>query len=312
MRILLAGATGAVGRPLVRQLAAAGHQVLAITRSAGKSASLTEAGADAIVCDVYDRDRLVGLARDLAPEAVIHQLTDLPPAMDPGKIAEIYERNNRVRREGTRNLLDAAAAAGAARFIVQSMGTWYEPVGGPIKAETDALWVNAPEPLGTAVRTVDEMERAVLREAGVGIVLRYGAFYGPGTWYAADGEIARRMRSRGFPIIGRGEGIMSFIHVDDAASAAVAVLAAPASAIYNVADDEPAPGAVWTPAYAEAIGAPKPFSVPAFAARLALGSTLTEWLTTMRGASNAKIKSELRWTPRYPSWRDGFRTLERP
>jgi nucleoside-diphosphate-sugar epimerase len=309
MRILLAGATGAVGRPLVRQLAAAGHQILAITRSPDKTASLTEAGADAIVCDVYDRDRLIGIARDASPDAVIHQLTDLPRAMDPGRLADIYERNNRVRREGTRNLLDAAAGSGAGRFVVQSMATWYEPAGGAIKVETDALWLKAPEPLGAAVRTVDEMERAVLREAGVGVVLRYGAFYGPGTWYASDGEIARRMRGRGFPIIGRGEGVMSFIHVDDAAVAAVAALAAPASVIYNVVDNEPAAASAWTPAYAEAIGAPQPFSVPAFAARLALGSTLTEWLTTLRGASNAKITSELGWNLRYPSWRDGFTTL---
>lgn len=308
MRILLAGATGAVGRPLVRQLTAAGHHVVALTRSPDRLAALNTAGADAIVCDVYDRERLLAAARDAAPDAVIHQLTDLPQAMDPGKLAEIYERNNRVRREGTRNLLDAAAAAGATRFVVQSMGTWYGPAGSPVKAETDPLWVKAPEPLGTAVRTVDEMERTVLREACIGVVLRYGAFYGPGTWYAADGEIARRMRSRGFPIIGRGEGIMSFVHVDDAASAAVAALAAPASAVYNVADDEPAPASVWTPVYAEAIGAPKPFSVPAFAARFALGSALTEWLTTLRGASNAKIKRELGWRPRYESWREGFKT----
>jgi nucleoside-diphosphate-sugar epimerase len=309
MRILLAGATGAVGRPLVRQLAAAGHHVIALTRAADKTAALSAAGAEAIVCDVYDRDHLIAVARDGSPDAVIHQLTDLPQAMDPGKLGGIYERNNRVRREGTRNLLDAAAAAGAQRFVVQSMGTWYEPAGGAIKAETEALWLNAPEPLGTAVRTVDEMERAVLREAGIGVVLRYGAFYGPGTWYAADGEIARRMRSRGFPIIGRGEGVTSFVHIDDAASAAVAALAAAASAVYNVADDEPAPASLWMPAYAEAIGAPKPFSVPAFAARLALGSALTEWLTTLRGASNTKMTRECGWRPRFPSWRDGFRTL---
>ena len=309
MRIFLAGATGAVGRPLVRQLAAAGHQVIAVTRSPAKAAALQQTGADAVVCDVYDRDRLTAAARDASPDAVVHQLTDLPPAMDPGRLAEIYERNNRVRREGTRNLLDAATAAGSARFVVQSMATWYEPVGATVKAETDPLWRNAPEPLGTAVRTVDEMERAVLREAGIGIVLRYGAFYGPGTWYAADGEIARRMRSRGFPIIGHGEGVMSFVHVDDAASAAVAALAAPASAIYNVVDDEPAPASVWTPAYAEAIGAPTPFRVPAFAARLAIGSTLTQWLTTLRGASNTKIKADLGWRLRYQSWREGFRTV---
>jgi nucleoside-diphosphate-sugar epimerase len=308
MRVLLAGSTGAVGRPLVLQLVAAGHRVVGLTRSPDKIAALKNAGAEAEVCDVFDRDRLMAVARAAAPDSVIHQLTDLPSAMDPGRLADIYERNNRVRREGTRNLLDAAASAGARRFVVQSMASWYEPTGGPIKTEVDPLWTNAPEPLGTAVRTVDEMERRVLREAEVGIVLRYGAFYGPRTWYAADGEIARRMHSRGFPIIGRGDGIMSFIHVEDAASAALAALAAPASAIYNVADDEPAAAAVWMPIYAEALSAPKPFSVPAFAARLAIGSTLTEWLTTMRGASSTKLHAEIGWRPQYPSWRDGFTT----
>jgi nucleoside-diphosphate-sugar epimerase len=309
MRVLLAGSTGAVGRPLVSQLVASGHQVVGLTRSPDKIAALKNAGAEAEVCDVFDRDRLIAVARAAAPDAVIHQLTDLPSAMDPGRLADIYERNNRVRREGTRNLLDAAASAGARRFVVQSMASWYQPTGGPIKTEVDPLWTNAPEPLGTAVRTVDEMERMVLHEAGVGVVLRYGAFYGPHTWYAPDGEIARRMRSRGFPVIGRGEGVMSFIHVEDAASAAVMTLAAPASATYNVVDDEPAAASVWTPAYAEALNAPKPFSVPAFAARLAIGSTLTEWLTTMRGASSTKVNAEIGWRPKYTSWRDGFATL---
>lgn len=309
MRILVAGGTGAVGRRLVPLLISQRHQVFVITRSLERVSALCAAGAAAAVCDVYDRRRLLALVRESRAEAVIHQLTDLPRSMDPRKLAATYDRNNRVRREGTRNLLDAAAAAGARRFVVQSMGSWYRPAGGPVKTEADPLWTDAPEPIGAGVRTAIEMEKAVLREVPVGVVLRYGGFYGPGTWYAADADVAGRMRKRAFPIIGRGDGIMSFIHVDDAASAAVAALAARTPATYNVTDDHPAPAREWMPAFAQAVGAPRPFRMPALLAGTALGGALTEWLTTMRGTSNAKIKAELGWRPAYPSWREGFRHL---
>jgi nucleoside-diphosphate-sugar epimerase len=309
VQIFVAGGTGAVGRELLPQLTAAGHHVVAITRSPQKLTQLQLAGADAVACDVFDRDRLVRVLRDARPDAVIHQLTDLPATIDPKHLGEIYARNNRVRSEGTHNLLDAAEAAGVARVIVQSMATWYRPEGGAVKTETDPLWTDAPEPIGTAVRTVVEMEAEVTRRAPIAIVLRYGGFYGPGTWYAPDGEFARRMRSRGFPVIGDGSGIMSFIHVIDAASATVAALRAPRSAVYDVADDEPARASDWVPAYAAAIGAPRPLRVPAFLARFAVGSAVTQWATTMRGASNARIKSELSWQPAITSWREGFKSL---
>jgi len=189
---------------------------------------------------------------------------------------------------------------------VQSMGTWYRPEGGLIKSESDPLWTDAPEPIGEAVRTVAAMETSVMRETPIGVVLRYGGFYGAGTWYAPGGEIARRMKSRGFPIIGDGAGVTSFVHVDDAASAAVRALSARASAIYNVVDDDPAPAAEWIPAYAAAIGAPRPLRVPAFLARLAIGNAMTTWMVTLRGASNAKVAAELGWRPKYRSWRNGI------
>jgi nucleoside-diphosphate-sugar epimerase len=153
------------------------------------------------------------------------------------------------------------------------------------------------------------MEQAVLRGAPAGVVLRYGGLYGPGTWYSSDGDVTTRMRKQAFPIIGRGDGITSFVHVDDAASAAVAALTARASAVYNVVDDEPARAADWIPEYAAAVGGPRPFHLPTLVARVALGRAMTEWMTTMRGASNARIKAALGWRPKYPSWRDGFRHL---
>lgn len=291
---------------MIPQLVAAGHSVVAITRQADKCEQLRRAGATAVVCDVFDAERLNAAVRDAAADAIIHQLTDLPPTMNPRQLNAIYERNNRVRREGTRNLIAAARQTNVGRFVVQSMGTWYRPEGGPIKSESDPLWTDAPEPIGTAVRTVDEMERSVLSEAPIAIVLRYGGFYGAGTWYAADGEIAARVRSRRLPIVGSGKGITSFVHVDDAASAAVAALEARASGTYNIADDEPAAASEWLPVYANALGAQPPRRVPAFLAQFVIGHALTVWVTTMRGASNRAARTALGWRPARPTWRTGF------
>ena len=310
MRIFIAGAAGAVGRPLISQLVARGHDVVAISRSEERAAAVRALGAEAVVGDVFDRERVIDAVQRAAPVAVINQLTDLPASMDMRRLGDTYVRNNRVRREGTRNLLEGARRAGARRFIVQSMASWYRPddgpEGDPIKSEEAPLWTDAPEPIGEAVRTVADMESVVLQDASIGVVLRYGAFYGPGTWYAPDGDIARRIRSRSFPIIGSGAGIMSFVHVNDAASAAVAALGAASAAIYNVVDDEPARASEWVPFYAEVLGAPPPRRVPAWLARLAIGRALTAWLTSMRGASNRKIAAELGWRPAFPAWRDGF------
>jgi len=306
VRVFVAGASGAVGRRLLPQLVAAGHTVVAMTRVPSRTAAMTAAGAETVVGDVFDRDGLLAAVRGAMADAIINQLTDLPTAMNPRQLGAIYERNNRVRREGTRNLIAAAVQTGVTRFVVQSMGTWYRPEGGLIKSESDPLWTDAPEPIGEAVRTVAAMETSVMRETPIGVVLRYGGFYGAGTWYAPGGEIARRMKSRGFPIIGDGAGVTSFVHVDDAASAAVRALSARASAIYNVVDDDPAPAAEWIPAYAAAIGAPRPLRVPAFLARLAIGNAMTTWMVTLRGASNAKVAAELGWRPKYRSWRNGI------
>lgn len=306
MRVFVAGGTGAVGRQIIPRLVAAGHSVVAISRHSEKLDTLRHAGATAVVCDVFDRQRLMAAVRDAAPAAIVHQLTDLPSTMNPRQLEAIYARNDRVRREGTSNLIAAAREANVTRLVVQSMATWYRPDGEAIKTEEDPLWTDAPEPIGTAVRTVAEMESAALREMPVAVILRYGAFYGPGTWYAPDGEIARRMRRRSFPIVAPGNGITSFIHVEDAAAAAIAALGAHTSGVYNVADDEPAAASEWMPVYARAVGAPPPWRVPEFVARLALGRPLTMWITSMRGASNHRAATRLGWRPRYASWREGF------
>ena len=307
MRVFVAGASGAVGRPLVRQLVAAGHAVTGMTRRGDAAAELRADGAEAVVLDVFDQTALESAFETARPEAVVHQLTSLPAVFD-FKDPNLYTATNRVRTEGTRNLIAAARAAGAARFVAQSIAFVYQPVGGWVKDEDAATLHDAPEPFGEALEAVYDLEQQVLDADGMdGLVLRYGFFYGPGTAYAADGHWASEVRKRRFPVIGRGDGMTSFIHVDDAASATVAAVEGGAPGIYNVADDEPAPGRDWIPEYAKAAGARRPFRVPKFIARLVAGPVATGMMTTVRGASNAKAKRELDWEPRYPSWRQGFR-----
>jgi nucleoside-diphosphate-sugar epimerase len=306
MRVFVAGASGVIGRPLVRQLVAAGHEVVGMTsRDSGREAIL-EAGGEAVVCDALDADAVEATVRDARPEVVISQLTRLPKEYDPRKID--YEPTNRVRAEGGRNVIRAAKAAGARRFITQSIAFLYAPEGGMVKDEEARPWTDAPEPFGSGAQATLGHEREALGTSGLeGIVLRYGQFYGPGTYYASDGNIAEQVRRRRFPIVGRGTAVFSFIHVDDAAGATVVALDRGAPGVYNVVDDEPAPLREWLPVYAETLGAKRPFRVPLFFARLAAGSFAAAFASQLRGATNAKAKRELGWQPRYPSWRTGFR-----
>ena len=307
-RVFVAGASGAVGRRLVPLLVEHGHRVTAMTRSRDKLELLRSAGAEPVLCDVFDKPQLERTLQEAHPEVVISQLTDLPrEGIKPRKLSDYYARNDRVRREGTANLLAAAQSAGAARFIGQSIAFWYEPSGPAVKDEDDPLWRSAPAPIGPAVEALEHSEQAVLgAEASDGVVLRYGTFYGPGTWHSPDGDIGRQMRKRQYPIIGLGEGRTSFIHIDDAAAACVAFVDRGSPGVYNVADDEPATANEWMPAFAAAIGAKPPRRVPRWLARLIAGKAIIEWTTTARGASNEKLKRELGWQAKYPSWREGF------
>jgi nucleoside-diphosphate-sugar epimerase len=300
MRVFVAGATGAIGRPLVAQLLAAGHEVTGMTRSPERAEALRRAGAEAAVCDVFDADGVRAAMAAARPEAVVHQLTDLPAAYTNDRAA-LTAGTNRLRREGTRVLLDAARAAGATRFVAQSIAFAYAAEGDWVKDEQ--------APLGGDEAVLDALrahEEAVLEAEG--IVLRYGQLYGPGTWYAPDGSIAEQVRKRRFPIVGSGEARFSFVHVDDAAGATVAAVERGRTGVYNVCDDEPAPMREWLPAYAEALGAKPPRRVPALVARLVAGRATAEDATTLRGASNARARAELGWQPRWGSWRDGFRS----
>jgi nucleoside-diphosphate-sugar epimerase len=274
VKILVAGATGAIGSRLVPLLVQAGHTVAGTTRRAERAQSLRDAGATPLVLDVYDAAELRETVAREAPDAIIHQLTDLS--------AEDFDANGRLRVEGTRNLVEAAKAAGVPMMIAQSIAWAYMPGDAPA-VEGDPLDPTVPPYKGVAA-----LEEAV-RTMPHGIVLRYGALYGPGTWYAPDGAIADRVRNGDMKL---SPAWTSFVHVDDAAAAALAALDWPAGAI-NIVDDEPAQGSEWLPVYAESIGA----SVPGIAPRHAA--------VTGRPVSNAKAR-RLGWKPRYASWRTGF------
>ena len=292
----------------MRQLVQAGHEVSGTTRSESRAGLIREDGGDPVVVDALDRGALLSAVAGARPDAVVHQLTLIPSEINPRKMAEQFEVTDRLRTEGTHNLVDAARAAGARRVIAQSIAFVYRMDGRPdeVKTESDPLMGDdAPQSVRGIAAAVAEMERTVL-DAG-GIVLRYGYFYGPGTSYAAsDGATAQRVRKRGFPIVGDGAGVFPFIHVDDAAAATVAALERGEPGVYNVVDDEPAPLREWMPVYAEAVGAKPPRRVPKLAARIAAGKMAAEGATKMRGVSNEKAKRELGWEPRYPSWRQGF------
>ncbi len=306
MRVFVAGASGAVGRSLVPQLVAAGHEVTGTTRSAQRAELIQATGARPVMCDALNANALRDAVLEAAPEIIVHELTALPKRLD-ARDKRVYEATDRLRRDGTANLLTAARAAGVRRFICQSIAFAYAPGPRPrIMAEDAPLFVTAPRPFGDTVRSVLNMERTVLAADGIdALVLRYGWFYGPGTYFAEDGAIAADVRRRRFPVIGAGDGLFSFIHADDAASATVAAVDRGAPGVYNVVDDEPAPMREWLPAYAETIGAKPPLRIPVWLARIAGGPTAAV-VSRQPGAANAKAKSALGWTPRWPSWRRGF------
>jgi len=306
MRVFVAGATGAVGRPLVPKLVAAGHEVTGMTRSEAKAPEVRAAGADAAVVDVFDVDTLRAAIDSASPEVIVHELTALPDRID-FRNEDTYAATNRLRTEGTRNLIAAAQAAGARRFVSQSIAFAYRMDGERLKTEDDPLLAQAPGAFGSGVRALHEMEEMVLGAGGLdGLVLRYGFFYGPGTYYGEDGTSTQDVRRRRLPVVGGGGGVFSFVHVDDAAEATLAAVERGAPGIYNIADDEPAPMREWVPVFAQAAGAKPPRRVPVWLARFVAGKDVSNFAVALRGASNEKGKRELGWEPAHSSWRSGF------
>lgn len=309
MKVFVAGATGAVGKRLVPLLVASGYDVVAMTRTADKAATLHAIGAEPVVADGLDRDAIMQAVARAEPDVVIHQMTGLTGIKSFKKFDEEFTLTNRLRTEGTDNLLAAARAAGARRFIVQSFGNWnYERTGTELKTEEDPLDPNPPANQRASLEAIRYLEDAVVGAVDIdGIALRYATFYGPGTGFAMDGELVELVRARKLPIVGDGAGVWGFIHMDDAATATVAAIERGAPGVYNIVDDEPAPVSVWLPELARVLGAKPPRRVPVWLGRLAIGEVGVSMMTEIRGPSNAKAKRELGWQPRYASWRDGFR-----
>jgi nucleoside-diphosphate-sugar epimerase len=304
MRVFVAGGTGALGRRLVPQLLARGHEVTATTRSADKAGELAALGARPAVVDGLDGVAVGRAVAEARPDVIVHQMTALAAAPDLRHFDRWFATTNELRTAGTRHLLAAAQASGAERVVAQSFTGWPNArTGGPVKTEDDPL---DPEPAAAqreSMAAIRFLERAVTEAPLTGIVLRYGTFYGPG----ASEPMVELIRKRGMPIVGSGSGVWSFIHLDDAAAATVAAVERGSAGLYNVVDDDPAPVAEWLPHLAAAVGAKPPRRVPVWLARPLAGEVVVRWMTEGRGASNAKAKRELDWRPRWSSWRDGFR-----
>lgn len=308
MHIFLAGATGAIGRSLIPLLVEHGHTVAGTTRSAAKADELRSLGAEPVILDGLDRDAVRAAVAAERPDAVVHQMTALAGLSDMRRLEAAFAQTNRLRTEGLDHLLAAARDAGVERIVAQGYAGWpFARTGGPVKAEGDPLDPDPPRQLRPVLDALRHLERATT--AAGGVVLRYGGFYGPGTGLAPGGEQWDAVRARKFPLVGDAGGVWSFVHIEDAASVTLAALEdyRPGK-VFHAVDDDPAPVREWLPVLARALDAPPPRHVPRWVARL-MGEHLVVMMCESRGASNAKIKRELGWAPRWPTWREGFAAL---
>ncbi len=301
MRVFIAGATGAIGRPLIRRLVADRHTVFGMVRSPDGGAALSDAGAEAVVADALDSASVEDAVMRVRPDVIINELTSLPRHYTPTEMKAAAERDARVRLEGNKNLLAGAQAAGVRRLMVQSAAFWYAP-GDGLADETQPFAFDASPAVAAGSRRYAELEASVLSRSDIeGVALRYGFFYGPGTWFVPEGDIGDQARQQQVPIIGEGEGVSSWVHIEDAAAATVSALDCPSGA-YNLVDDDPSEQCVWLPAFARFCGAPPPPHVTEEQAIQAAGPDAVYYATRLRGASNSKAKQELRFKPRRLEW----------
>jgi nucleoside-diphosphate-sugar epimerase len=308
MRILVAGATGAIGRNLLPRLAAAGHLVFGTTRSDEKTGFIRQLGGEALIADGLDPAAIRRAVECAEPDVIVHEMTHLEGAADLRKFDRTFAVTNRLRTAGTDNLLAAAAGLGIKKFVAQSYCGWpFARVGGAVKSEEDPLDSEPPHELRSSLAAIRHLEEAVTRtRETAGVVLRYGSFYGPDTGLF-DGRFIDEIAHRRVPLIGSGNGWWSFAHIEDAAAAtALAIERGREGNIYNIVDDEPAPAREWLPALAAMLGAKPPRHVPAWLARFLAGEHLVVMMTEARAGSNAKARRELGWQPMHPSWRQGF------
>jgi nucleoside-diphosphate-sugar epimerase len=302
MKVFVAGGTGAIGRPLMAELLTRGHTLVALTRSPDKAQPLVEQGIEPAVADVFDADAVKAVVGRARPEVVIEQLTALPRTYTRQSLSAAAEFNTRLRLEGGANVLAAAQAAGARRYLRQSIGFWAVPGAGLADEQTPLAFEASPAVAADA-RIVTELEHRLLGTHNVeGIALRYGFFYGPGTWFNPDGDVAEQVRRQQFPIVGDGEGVWSWLHIEDAAIATVAAAVQGLPGIYLIADDQPLAVREWLPAFARWLDAPPPPNVSVDDALKTSGADAVYYGTRMRGISNAKAKRELKLEPRPLEW----------
>jgi nucleoside-diphosphate-sugar epimerase len=310
MKVFLAGGSGAIGKRLVPMLVENGHDVVATTTTERKLPMLRELGAEAVVLDVLDSGAVIAAVMRSDPDVVIHEATSLSSmGTSMRNLDKQFAHTNRLRTEGTDNLLEAARAAGARRFVAQSFAGWQnDRKGTMVKTEDDPLDTDPFPHTEETLAGIQHVESVVTGAEDIeGVVLRYGGFYGPGTTIARDGgQHTEAVRKRQFPVVGEGTGVWSLIHIDDAARATLIAAERGKRGVYNITDDDPAPIGEILPVLAESVGAPPPRHVPVWLARILAGKLGVAMMTEMRGSSNAKAKRELGWQPRYASWRDGF------
>jgi nucleoside-diphosphate-sugar epimerase len=302
MKVLVAGATGAIGRQLVSALIAARHEVIGMSGTEQGAQNLREKGVEGVVANALDEKAVLTVIRRVRPDAVIEELTSLPKRYTPEEMKATADRDRTVRLVGGGNVQNAAQAAGTKRYVVQSTGFFYGP-GPGLAAERDALALNASPGIAASVQTYMKIEERVLGSRDLqGVALRYGFFYGLWTYHdPVNGSVSQQVREQAYPVIGSGKGVFSFVHVDDAASATVAALEAEPG-VYNIVDDDPSEMNVWLPAFARFLGAPPPPHITEEEALQAAGADAVYYATRLRGASNAHAKRELGFAPRRLEW----------
>jgi nucleoside-diphosphate-sugar epimerase len=304
MRVFVVGASGALGTRLLKQLIERGHEVIGTYRSPEHAERVTSLGATSVRLDILDAGAVLAAVRQAEPDAIVHQATALAQASFGRSLDRTFAPTNQLRTAGTDALVAAAQAVRVPRLVAQSFAPYrYQRAGGPVKTEQDPLDPHLPASARETFTAMNHLDETVTRASG--IVLRYGLFYGASD-PASERGVLQPIRKRRYPVIGDGGGIMSFIHLDDAAAATVLAVEHGGSGLFNIVDDDPAPMREWVPYLAQVLGAKPPWRIPSWLASIVAGRESVDMLTHCRGASNALARRELGWTPRYPSWRQGF------